>query len=396
MNLLTKLAIITTHPIQYNAPLFKMLSERKNVAIKVFYTWGESASGNKFDPGFKRDVEWDIPLLEGYEHTFVRNVASSPGSHHYKGIENPTLINEIQQWGTNAVLVYGWNFKSHLAAIRFFKNKIPVFFRGDSTLLDEKKGAKQFIRKLILRYVYSYIDITFYAGVANKAYFKALGLKDKQLVFMPHAVDNSRFAANEVNMAAGRKLRGELNIPRDVVVFLFAGKLEEKKQPQFLIEAFLSLNITNAFLIIAGSGELNKGLTDIYSGHRSIKFIGFQNQQQMPAVYNACDVFVLPSKGPNETWGLALNEAMAAEKAVIGSNKCGGSYDLIKENVNGFVINSTDSSSLITALNFFIKNKNETAKMGTYSLEIIRPYSFLECCHVIETAIDGMDKKNIT
>ena len=332
---MNKLAIITTHPIQYNAPLFQLLSDRKHVAIKVFYTWGESASGNKFDPGFNRHVEWDIPLLEGYDYTFVKNVASSPGSHQYKGIQNPSLINEIQQWGANAVLVFGWNFKSHLAAIRFFKNKIPVFFRGDSTLLDEKKGVKQFIRKLILRYVYSQIDTAFYAGVANKAYFEAMGLKEEQLVFMPHAADNSRFAANEVNVNAGRKLRAVLNIPADAIVFLFAGKLEEKKQPHYLIEKFVSLDIKNAFLIIAGSGELEKSLTNTYSVHSSIKFIGFQNQQQMPAVYNSCDVFVLPSKGPNETWGLALNEAMAAGKAIVASDKCGGSYDLIQDSKNG-------------------------------------------------------------
>ena len=393
--MLKRLAIITTHPIQYNAPLFKLLSEREHVAIKVFYTWGENASGKKFDPGFKRHIEWDIPLLDGYDYTFVKNVASSPGSHHYKGIQNPSLINEIQQWGANAVLVFGWNLKSHLAAIRFFKNKIPVFFRGDSTLLDEKKGLKQFIRRLILRNVYSYIDTAFYAGIANKAYFKAMGVKEEQLVFMPHAVDNSRFAASEANVAAGRKLRAVLNIPEEAIVFLFAGKLEEKKQPHYLIEKFVSLAIKNAYLIIAGSGDLEKALTDTYSRHDSIKFIGFQNQQQMPAVYHSCDVFVLPSKGPNETWGLALNEAMAAGKAVVGSDKCGGSYNLIRGNKNGFIIHSGDDSSLNKVLRFFIENKSEVVKMGTSSLEIITSYSFLESCNAIENSLHVMEKKNI-
>ena len=390
-----KLAIISTHPIQYNAPLFKLLSEREHVAIKVFYTWGESASGKKFDPGFNRQVEWDIPLLEGYDYTFVKNVSFSSGSHHYKGIQNPSLINEIQQWDADAVLVFGWNFKSHLAVIRFFKKKIPVFFRGDSTLLDEKKGFEQFIRKLILRYVYSHIDIAFYAGVANKAYFMAMGVKEKQLVFMPHAIDNSRFAANEVNVAAGKKLRAVLNIPSDAIVFLFAGKLEEKKQPHYLIEKFVSLGIKNAFLIIAGSGALEKSLTDTYSAHSSIKFIVFQNQQQMPAVYNSCDVFVLPSKGPNETWGLALNEAMAAGKAIVGSDKCGGSYDLILGNKNGFMISSSDDSSLTTVLTFFTENKSAAVKMGSSSLEIITSYSFLEGSNAIEKTLHLMEKKNI-
>ena len=138
-----KLAIITTHPVQYNAPLFRLLTERNNIKIKVFYTWSQTASGVKFDPGFGKTIEWDIPLLDGYEYNFVENISAKPGSHHYKGINNPTLIKEIKEWNADSLLVYGWNFKSHLKALCFFKNKIPVLFRGDSTLLDEKPGLKK-------------------------------------------------------------------------------------------------------------------------------------------------------------------------------------------------------------------------------------------------------------
>ncbi len=87
-----RLAIITTHPIQYNAPLFKLLSKRNNISIKVFYTWGEAVLQKKYDPGFGKTIEWDIPLLEGYEYTFVENTAKKPGSHHFSGIDNPRLI----------------------------------------------------------------------------------------------------------------------------------------------------------------------------------------------------------------------------------------------------------------------------------------------------------------
>ncbi len=390
-----KLAIITTHPIQYNAPLFRLLNERNHIAIKVFYTWGQSAAGKKFDPGFGQDIEWDIPLLDGYHYTFVENTATSPGSHHYKGINNPTLIKEILVWGADAVLVYGWNFKSHWAAIRFFNKKIPVFFRGDSTLLDHKKGLKQLLRRIVLSFVYAYVDIAFYAGVVNRAYFKVMGLSEKQLVFMPHAVDNKRFASNEEIILKGSKLRQALNISADAFVFLFAGKLEKKKQPDFLIEGFLSLNSDTTFLVIAGSGDLEKTLKDRYSSHSFIKFIGFKNQYEMPEVYHCCDVFILPSKGPNETWGLAINEAMAAGKAIIASDKCGASYDLIHRNKNGFVFNSDDFSSLTTALTFFVNNKKGAEVMGKASADIIKQYSFTGDCIAIENGVHATVEKYI-
>ena len=83
-----KLAIVSTHPIQYNAPFFRRLAQEPEIDLHVFYTWEQAASGPKFDPGFVRAVEWDIPLLEGYEYNFVKNTASEPCSHHYKGIIN--------------------------------------------------------------------------------------------------------------------------------------------------------------------------------------------------------------------------------------------------------------------------------------------------------------------
>ena len=93
-----RLAIITTHPIQYNAPFFKLLAERKTIEIKVFYTWSQSKESVKYDPGFGKNIEWDIPLLEGYNYSFVKNIASNPGSDHFNGIQNPTLLSEIKNW----------------------------------------------------------------------------------------------------------------------------------------------------------------------------------------------------------------------------------------------------------------------------------------------------------
>jgi hypothetical protein len=69
---LKKLAIISTHTIQYNAPLFKLLSERKNLTIRIFYTWGRAVLENKYDPDFGKHIAWDIPLLEVYDHVFEK------------------------------------------------------------------------------------------------------------------------------------------------------------------------------------------------------------------------------------------------------------------------------------------------------------------------------------
>src|SRR5215207_1918460 len=99
-----KLAVIITHPIQYYAPLFKLLTERGKIKLKVFYTWERGAE--KFDVGFGKAFDWDIPLLEGYEYTFVSNKGNQKKG--FWNVKNPGLIREIKDWGPQAILVYGW------------------------------------------------------------------------------------------------------------------------------------------------------------------------------------------------------------------------------------------------------------------------------------------------
>lgn len=383
-----KLAIITTHPIQYYAPVFKLLHERGHIAIHVFYTWGKD-SQKKYDPGFKQRVNWDIPLLEGYPFSWMENIAARPGSHHFNGIKNPELISDIKNFAPEAILIFGWAYQSHLNTIRYFSGKFPIFFRGDSTLLDENISAKAFAKRLFLRWVYSHVDHAFYVGKNNKAYFKHYGLKEYQLSFAPHAVDNDRFAADHLPEA--QKLRREMGIAESDTVVLFAGKFEPKKDPLILLEAFGQLNRNDAHLIFAGNGVLEEKLKAIsyqLSAHKNIHFLPFQNQTQMPALYQACDVFCLPSKGPGETWGLAVNEAMASGKAVIVSNKVGCAADMLKEGRNGYIFLSQNKNALKETLSRVFSNKDKTKSMGIVCKKIVSSFTFLHQAAVIENTLN--------
>src|SRR5437868_4078106 len=125
------LAIVSTHPIQYYAPIFQTLAQSGTVRPRVFFTWSQTQAGAVADPGFGRVVRWDIPLLDGYEFEFVPNVANRPGTERFWGLRNPGLVGAIENWGARAVLVFGWNSHAHLGAMRYFKGRVPVLFRGD-------------------------------------------------------------------------------------------------------------------------------------------------------------------------------------------------------------------------------------------------------------------------
>jgi glycosyltransferase involved in cell wall biosynthesis len=121
--------------------------------------------------------------------------------------------------------------------------------------------------------------------------------------------------------------------------------LQPKKNPGLLLDAFSALK-NGSHLVFVGNGELEVELKRKAAAIENVHFMSFQNQSVMPAVYRLGDVFVLPSQGPEETWGLALNEAMASGRAVIASTKVGGACDLIQSDENGWIFESGDRKAL--------------------------------------------------
>ncbi len=381
---MNKLAVVITHPIQYYVPVFKLLAQQ--CRLKVFYTWGKDGVKAKHDPGFGKTVEWDLPLLEGYDYELLENLAKDPGSHHGKGIINPEIIRKIEDFNPHAILIYGYIYHSHFRVMRHFRGKTKVWFRGDSTLLDKESVLKSFLKKIYLKWVYSFVDIAFYVGTNNKAYFKKYGLKEEQLIFAPHAIDNERFLESKQNEAL--RLRKSLGINNEDILILFAGKLEPKKNPALLLDAFLSysfsinnhnyINENKAIhLLFVGNGILESALkqkkNDSQQARNTIHFMDFQNQTQMPIVYQACDLFCLPSKGPGETWGLAVNEAMAAGKPVLISDKVGCGLDLVNSDT-GMIFTSNDINDLKQKL-ITLSDKELLNKMGTNAEKFIQNWS---------------------
>ncbi|RZJ53064.1 MAG: glycosyltransferase [Flavobacterium sp.] len=376
-----KLLIILTHPIQYYAPIFQQLSQQCD--LKVFYTWGDSCLEQKFDPGFGKKIEWDIPLLNGYQYEMLKNVSKQPGSHKFNGIHNPNIISKINSFNPDAILIFGWAYKSHLKVIRHFKGKIPLWFRGDSTLLNQNSGFKSWLRIKFLTWVYSHINKFFYVGTANEKYFEACKVKQENLVWAPHAIDNSRFAVKENKKI--QDLRVQLKISDKHIIILYAGKFEEVKNLKILIEAFKLQKNKNLHLLMVGNGPEEQFLKDLRNNN--IHFLDFQNQSEIPSIYHASDLCCLPSK--SETWGLTINEAMAAGKAILVSDRVGCASDLIKE--NGMIFKHDDLHDLANKIHIMTASRQDLITMGEKSRKIIRNWTFEK---ISETIIEELSKLN--
>ncbi|HMO33456.1 MAG TPA: glycosyltransferase family 4 protein [Lacibacter sp.] len=379
-----KLAIITTHPIQYNAPLFRLLADRQHVELKVFYTWGQSKDA-VYDARFGIQRSWDVPLLEGYPHEFVSNVSRHPDSNRFFGVKNPGLIRQLEEEGYDAILVYRWSLYSHLRILRHRWKKARLFFRGDSVPGEEITGWKHFLRKRLLRWVYLNVSKALTVGSANAAYYRWAGLTEHQLLLAPHAVDNN-FFQKDAAMLEQKALeeRRNIQIPDDAIVFLYAGKFYEVKQLDRLITAFRDCTEPGFRLILVGNGKEEEQLRRLAAADSRIHFMGFRNQSEMPWVYRMGDVFVLPSR--SETWGLSVNEAMACGRPALVSRNCGCAPELIVEGVTGFTFDAGNTQELTDQLRRFT-DKKSVHSLGQQAHEHIAGFS-LECvAAVIEGAV---------
>lgn len=325
-----RLAIIVSHPVQYYVPLYKALATRNDVEVKLFFTWhaGQKAT---YDQGFQQPIAWDIPLTDGYDWELVQNLSRNPGTHHFFGLRNPTLMSRIAQWRPDVVHITGWPYASHLLTMRAcYKKGIPVIFRGDSHLLDGTgMWPKGFVKKEVLRRVFSWPSLCLYVGNANRQYYKHFGVEEARLAYCPHSIDVKKFTdyCGHFEAAASRWKRS-LGLAEKKIL-LFAGKFEAKKQPLELIQAFEKLEDDSWALVMVGSGELEEEIKRKVSGNRRYRVLPFANQSEMPVIYRLADVFILPSAW-GETWGLSVNEALACARPVIVSEKVGCAAEVVE------------------------------------------------------------------
>jgi glycosyltransferase involved in cell wall biosynthesis len=382
-----KLAIITSHPIQYNAPWFRHLAARGDLDLEVFYLWDFGVEA-RMDPGFQRALVWDVPLLDGYAHELVPNTSRDPGTHHFTGLRNPSLGARVAAFDPEAVLLLSYNYLStHRFLWTWSTRRAPLLFRGDSHRLLPRSGPKELVKRALIAATLHRFDAFLYVGQANRRYFRHHGVPEEKLFFAPHAVDNARFTAHlEADTAEAAAFRGELGIPEGDSVLLFAGKLDDNKRVLDLLAAFLAAGVPQSSLLFVGNGPVEAELRARAAGQAKVFFAPFQNQSKMPRTYLAGDLVALVSE--RETWGLAINEAMAMGRAVIVADHIGCAEDLVTSGDNGLVVPTGDLPALTAALRSALVDRARLRAWGERGRARIAQYSYEQTSQGLVQALE--------
>ena len=368
-----KVALIATHPIQYQVPWFQALARRAGMAFKVYYALlpDREQQGAGFDVPFA----WDIPMLADYDWVALPNSVRRPGLTGFFASSTPSIRAVLAENRPDVVIITGWHALPMLQALRAcMVLNIPRIVRGESNAM----RARPFWVRALHRMLVGRYDAFLAIGKANRDFYLSCGVDPSRIFPCRYFVDNGRIRAQFESARPQRAaLRAAWRIPEARFCFTYVGKLEPKKRILDLLQALrLALRTRDDLhLLVVGSGEL-EGEAKSLAAEASlpVSFAGFLNQTELTRAYAAGDCLVLPSDY-GETWGLVVNEAMVCGLPAIVSDRVGCGPDLVEPGVTGAVFPFGDVQALAQRMCDLAGDRARARAMGQRAGERIQNYS---------------------
>lgn len=377
-----RLAYIVTHPIQYQAPLLRYLAQSNEIDLEVFFLSDFSLHAH-YEQAFNHTFKWDVALTDGYAWEVLPRL--------FLGASRPlrpwwpvgSLRRRLREGRFDAVWVHGWGHVALCQAVREAAALgLPVLLRGESLPdFQSSRALRRKFRDAFCHRLFERVAGFLCIGAHNRDFYTQFGVEKDRLFSMPYAVDNAFFQARCAEARPQREsLRQSLGLRSGRPVILFAAKFTTVKAPGELLSAFACVYNRFAadsapYLLFVGDGPLRDTLEEQARPlGDAVRFPGFRNQSELPAFYDLCDVFALPSRF--EPWGLVVNEAMNAGRPVIVSDRVGAAPDLVENGVNGFVYPSGDVDELASRLRGILESSALRVKMGERGLERITSWDF--------------------
>jgi glycosyltransferase involved in cell wall biosynthesis len=367
---------VAAHPVQYMAPIFRRMANHPGFDLHVAYCTIRGVEATH-DPEFGANIKWDVPLLDGYSWSHVRNRGS--GGESFFGLNNTGLWKFIRNGNFDAVLCFtGYRCITFWIALLAAKSSKTAFVFGtDATTLVPRDGRswKVLPKKIFWPRLFRLADQVIVPSSASLDLMLSLGLPLERVTLTPYSVDNEWWIqqSSQVDRATTRAGWGAST--NDAVV-LFCAKLQPWKRPVDLLRAFGKANVPNALLLFAGEGPLRSQLESEAAAlgiASQVRFLGFVNQSQLPAVYASADLMVLASE--YEAFAVVVNEAMCCGCPVVVSDRVGAGHDLVLPVAPQFIFPCGDVDALARILKDVLTDRTRLQSISEAALAHIHTWS---------------------
>lgn len=381
--------LVSSQPIQNAASLQQMARNTRLDVLTAYCSlpdaklWRDAEHLNK--------AAFDLPMLEGYDWTYVPNRSPLPRLGKFYGLINPGIIGLVAK--SDCCIIYGHAYVSFWLAIATAKllGK-PVLLGTDATSLQSHFGAanwKSSLKKKLFPFLYNRVaNLVLVPSTASRQFICSLGVAADRVALTPYVVDNDAIAAI-AETADRRAIRAEWQIPESATVAVFCAKFIERKRPHDALRAFAQAGLTNSYLVMIGDGplrdELHREAERLKISDR-VRFIGMVKYSRLPEIYAASDVLVFPSE--HEPYGLPVNEAMICGIPAIASDRVGASLDLIEQGKTGFVYPCGDEAALADILRTVLSDSQLLKQMGEAARRRIATWSPRENAEATVRAVE--------
>jgi glycosyltransferase involved in cell wall biosynthesis len=334
--------MLMDHPIQHFAPALRLLAAHPEVEISVYY-W-DAATDGLYDPAFGCHVRWNTDLHSGYAWW------SPPGGGSAL-LRRLAVARSLSRDRPEAILSFGWAAPiARLGVCYAALTRTPLLYYGDSNWRTSARGGNSLARRVALRMLFRASGGALASGGCNRQFYLMHGMAPERVhtgVF-PTDVDAFRVASerSRPDPAAGAATRP--------LVIGFAGKFLDIKAVDDLVEAAARLPRQVDWEVwLIGDGPERPRLEALVRERGlagRVRFHGFRNTDELPALFAAIDIMVLPSR--REARGQVAIEAMAAGAAVVVSSATGvwGPGDAVVDGESGLVFPSGDIDALSAGL----------------------------------------------
>lgn len=301
------------------------------------------------------------------------------------------LVRQISKNKYSMIHIAGWSNPVCFYLLFWARIKrTPISVESDTQFNPYTRVWKKLLKRFLYPTLFALPTIFMPGGTRQFNYLKHYGVPTDKIVVAQMTVDvknlkRQTYSINEIERLAFREKHGAQNHD---VVFLFVGRLIKCKKLDDLINAFQALQSQPAKLWIVGSGDQEDYISICAQSIPGIHYFGRESGERLTRLYDAADVFVLPSLV--EQWGLVVNEAMATGNALIVSEQVGCVDDLIIHEKTGLLFPPTDISALVIAMKRMILETEFRERLAIQAKEHISVWTLENLARNVVRAWESM------
>jgi len=370
-----RVAVLSELPTPYRWPLFERVAAEPSLDVSVFFY-----ARNESDRG------WTVPV-NGSGGAGRPAVEFLPGrALHLRGRRslyfhwNPAILDRLRKGRFDVAVIPGWSMPTSVAAAMACRGRrIPYVTFSETHDRSPRPAWLRMTKRVALRPIVAGASAWLATGTLSERFLAAHGADRTRIFRFANTPDVDAVRA-QVDAARARRgeVRASLGVPEDAVVALFVARLIGAKDPATLLEAQALLEARGGapWLVLVGDGPEAGALRELAARRalRQAVFAGARQPAELPAIYAAADLFVLPSR--HEPWGVVVNEAMAAGLPVVLSDRVGAAEDLVRDGANGRLVPAGDAARFAAAIGEIAADAGLRARMGAESRRIVADWGY--------------------